>query len=145
MEATIMDTSVRRSMSGTKSKNRKASIHTGTVSPTFSVPGISTSSTDLVSLNIVVDGANDPIPSVSKKLATTPMMRVAIRFFGCIPLSQVSLKVRPVTESFSVLPAICFCFLSMSTTMNITPKSEMPLRIHIPINKPPIKQILIMR
>jgi hypothetical protein len=40
--------------------------------PTFSVPGICSSSTIRFSLKIEVVGANEPMPSVSKKFVTKP-------------------------------------------------------------------------
>ena len=60
----------------TKPKNKNASTQTGIVSPTLSVPGTSVSSTDFVILNAADVGANEPIPNVSRKLATKPTMNV---------------------------------------------------------------------
>ena len=50
-----------------------ACVIVGSVWPTFSVPGISRSGTILKNLKIAVVGANDPMPSVSKKLVTKPV------------------------------------------------------------------------
>ncbi len=44
----------------------------GIVCPTFSVPGIRRSGTILRRRNIAVVVANEPMPSVSKKLVTAP-------------------------------------------------------------------------
>ncbi len=44
----------------------------GSVCPTFSVPGIFSSGTIRHRRNADVVGANEPIPSVSKKLVTNP-------------------------------------------------------------------------
>ena len=45
----------------------------GRVWPTLSVPGIFSSGTTFHALNIAVDVAYEPMPSVSKKLVTKPM------------------------------------------------------------------------
>ena len=45
----------------------------GSVWPTFSVPGIRSSRTRPLSLKIAVVGANEPMPSVSKKFVTKPI------------------------------------------------------------------------
>ena len=50
-----------------------ACVIVGSVWPTFSVPGISRSGTILKNLKIAVVGANEPMPSVSKKLVTNPV------------------------------------------------------------------------
>ncbi len=50
-----------------------ASAIVGIVCPTFNVPGISRSGTSLKNLNALVVGANEPMPSVSKKLVTKPV------------------------------------------------------------------------
>ena len=50
-----------------------ACVIVGRVCPTFNVPGISRSGTILKNLNTAVVGANEPMPSVSKKLVTNPM------------------------------------------------------------------------
>ena len=50
----------------------KAWMTTGGVCPSIIVPGISSSGTTCLSLNSEVVGANDPIPSVSKKFVTKP-------------------------------------------------------------------------
>ena len=44
----------------------------GRVCPTLRVPGMSRSGTILKNLNTAVVGANDPMPSVSKKLVIMP-------------------------------------------------------------------------
>ncbi len=48
-------------------------VMVGSAWPTFSVPGISSSGTSFRSLKIEVVGANEPMPSVSKKFVTKPM------------------------------------------------------------------------
>ena len=50
----------------------KAWMTTGGVCPIIIVPGISSSGTTCLSLKREVVGANDPIPSVSKKFVTKP-------------------------------------------------------------------------
>ena len=50
-----------------------ACVIVGSVCPTFSVPGISRSGTILKNLKTAVVGANEPMPSVSKKFVTKPM------------------------------------------------------------------------
>ena len=50
-----------------------ASAIVGSVWPTLSVPGISRSGTILKNLKTAVVGANEPMPSVSKKLVTKPV------------------------------------------------------------------------
>ena len=77
-----------------------ACVIVGSVCPTFSVPGIRRSGTILKNLNMAVVGANDPMPSVSKKLVTKPMPSCA--GFGLWP---------PVTAS-GAAPGVAFAFLS---------------------------------
>jgi hypothetical protein len=55
------------------SSSRRPSAIVGIVCPTLSVPGISRSGTILKNLNAAVVGANEPMPSVSKKLVTKPV------------------------------------------------------------------------
>ena len=50
-----------------------ACVIVGSVWPTFSVPGIRRSGTILKNLKIAVVGANEPMPSVSKKFVTKPV------------------------------------------------------------------------
>ncbi len=52
-----------------------ACASTGIASPTMIVPGINSSGTSRNSRNTVVVVANEPMPSVSKKLVTNPMTR----------------------------------------------------------------------
>src|SRR5579871_621564 len=70
-DAAIIATSVVMSTSTTR-MNRKASASVGAQWPTFNVPGIFSSGTIFQNLNTDVVGANDPMPSVSKKLVTKP-------------------------------------------------------------------------
>ena len=48
-------------------------VTVGTTWPTLSVPGINSSGTIFQARNIAVVGANEPMPSVSKKFVTAPM------------------------------------------------------------------------
>ena len=75
--AAIIDTSVLISTSMLPVK-RKACAIVGSVWPTLSVPGITRSSTELRNFQIEVVVANEPMPSVSKKLVTNPMSSSAI-------------------------------------------------------------------
>ena len=68
-----------------------ASKITGNVSPTFRVPGISISSIWLKSLYMNVDGAKEPQPSVSKKLATIPTAKPDAH---CLPVAFLRPSIR---------------------------------------------------
>ena len=87
--ATSMRISVKGSMS-TKPKNKNASTKTGKVSPTLRVPGMLMSSTEPFILYIAVEGANEPMPSVSKKLATKPTMLFHQKCFFCFASSAAN-------------------------------------------------------
>ena len=71
-EAAIMPMSVVMSTS-TIAMKMKAWAIVGSAWPTFSVPGIFSSGTRRLSLNIDVVGAKEPMPSVSKKLVRKPI------------------------------------------------------------------------
>ncbi len=60
----------------------KACAIVGSVWPTFSVPGIRRSGTILKNLKIAVVGANEPMPSVSKKFVTKPVPSSSADSFG---------------------------------------------------------------
>ncbi len=70
--AAIISTSVQMSTLTIAMKMR-ASTSVGAVWPTLSVPGIRSSRTSPVNLKIAVVGANEPMPSVSKKFVTNPI------------------------------------------------------------------------
>ena len=134
-EAAIISTSVRISIS-TKPKNRNASTHTGTVSPTFRVPGTRISSTDFVSLKEADDGAKEPIPRVSRKFATNPVIDVATRFFGCLPFCHSSSPVMPVPGSFSGLARSSLFLRIIRITFRRIPITHNPFMMYIAIKHP---------
>ena len=70
-DAPISSTRVRMS-TFTIAMNRNASSSVGSAWPTFSVPGIFSSGTMCRNLKMLVVGANEPMPSVSKKFVTIP-------------------------------------------------------------------------
>ena len=71
-DAAIIEISVVTSTSTTAMK-MNASAKVGTAWPMFIVPGISSSETTPVSLYSDVVGANEPMPSVSRKSVTAPI------------------------------------------------------------------------
>ncbi len=83
-EAAIMPISVVMSTS-TMAMKMKACTIVGSAWPTFNVPGIFSSGTRPFSLNIDVVGANEPMPSVSKKLVRNPMESCVVPGRGSPP------------------------------------------------------------
>ena len=85
--ATIMAMSVVRSTVTIATKT-SASTTVGKASPTFRVPGMSSSAMRRCILKMAVVGAKHPIPRVSKKLVPKPIRTSAGRGFGLPPAAR---------------------------------------------------------
>ena len=94
------------------------------------------SSTALVSLNPADDGAKEPIPKVSKKLAKKPMIHVAIKFLGCNPRFHSSSPLRPISGSFSGLARSSLVFLAIRITFKRIPITQSAFKMYIAIKHP---------
>ena len=94
--AAIISTSVQTSTL-TIAMKMSASTSVGAVWPTLSVPGMRSSRTSPVNLKIAVVGANEPMPSVSKKFVTNPIASPS--GVGAGESSPVAPRARPRSDS----------------------------------------------
>ena len=98
----------------TPSSTRKISacFTLGKVCPTSIVQGMSRSGTRLRSLSHAMVGANDPIPSVSKKLVTAPRTITSTRGHAAratAPCSSLAAQIAPASAN------------ALSNVMSMTP------------------------
>ena len=82
-----------------------------------------------IRLKAAEEGANDPIPNVSRKLATKPMIAVTTACF--IPNAHNSWPVMPVIGSFSVLAFNSFVLRTKRIAVRTIPARESPFNTYI--------------